>query len=208
MSRSVVVAFVSIVLHAINVSAREPTLTVVWNDHNGVFPPHALRLLADELHQLFAGYGISVRLHVARVDENVELGPALRVNAIVTAAEGARYRVPRDAMAATIGDRRGRNIFVFLPGLSRALGHERSVPVARRARELSRAMARVLAHEIVHVLAPERPHTDGGLMSAKLERQHLVRSNIDFDASSLGLVRTKLREWAEQSRSVLTTSPC
>ena len=41
----------------------------------------------------------------------------------MTALDGARYRLDQDAMAATIGERgRSYNVFVFVPGIARALG--------------------------------------------------------------------------------------
>jgi hypothetical protein len=201
--RHVALAAIAIILRTWAVSAREPTLTVVWNDHNAHFPPSALPVLADELHRLFESNGISVRLHVP--DDGIT-PPEPRFNAIVTAAEGVRYRAPRDAMAATIGDHRGHSVFVFLPGISRTLGHDHIDHGPRKLRELSRAIARVLAHELVHVLAPDRPHTATGLMSASLERRQLLRNTIDLDPASVQLVKAKLRKWSEPRTGVAGSS--
>jgi hypothetical protein len=106
-------------------------------------------------------------------------------------------------MAATIGERGSRrNVFVFFPGLSRTLGHEGTSYTPRRGIELARAMARVLAHEIVHVLAPERGHAAEGLMSEQLKRGDLVSSAVSLDDHSARLAKTELRRWMSPEPTV------
>ena len=53
--------------------------------------------------------------------------------------------------------------------------------VAAASRDLSLALGRVVAHELVHALAPSVPHGTG-LMSAMLSYRQLTASSIPFDA--------------------------
>jgi hypothetical protein len=48
----------------------------------------------------------------------------------------------------------------------------------------------VVAHEIVHALAPQLPHATQGLLSATLNRSHLVHQRLLLDGDSAdGLLR-------------------
>lgn len=84
-------------------AGETPTLTVVWNDFYGLFPGNAVVLLGDELHRLFQTNGMSVRLHRPSIGENLLLIREPRVNAVVTGADGSRFGLGRDTMAAIVG---------------------------------------------------------------------------------------------------------
>jgi len=108
-----------------------------------------------------------------------------------------RWDVPPEAIGVAIGVQgERRSIFLSLGAAERALG----LPLARRtggkaeskrgerrrpgsqARRLGTALGRVLAHELVHTIAPECPHTNTGLMAERLSRRMLTAPGIGFDA--------------------------
>jgi hypothetical protein len=172
-----------------------PTLTVVWNDFYRLFPVNALELLGEELHRIFQENGLSVRLHTPSIGENLLLIPEPRVTAVVTDADPARFGLGRNTMAASVGERSKRfSVFVFLPAIRRTLGHDAD-PLPRRTMELTRAMARVLAHELVHVLAPERGHSETGLMSRTLTRRLLLSDSIELDRGSYLAAKARLESF-------------
>lgn len=173
-----------------------PTLTLVWHDSARLLPTAALDLLGDEMETLFRENGLSVRFHPAGENEDLRRIPEPRVNAIVLPGEDRRFGLPRDAMAAALGERGEKySIFVFYPGVRRTLGHREGSTSPRQLAELSRALARVVAHEVVHALAPERGHTESGLMSEKLTREELLAETIDLDGPSLESATAALKEW-------------
>ncbi|MDE2971914.1 MAG: hypothetical protein OXU35_06370 [Acidobacteriota bacterium] len=108
-----------------------------------------------------------------------------------------RWDVAPEAIGVAIGVHGGpRSIFLSLGAAERALG----LPLARRqaapaaaqparrrlpgsqSRRLGVALGRVLAHELVHTVAPECPHTANGLMAERLSRRMLTAPGIGFDA--------------------------
>lgn len=108
-----------------------------------------------------------------------------------------RWDVAPEAIGVAIGVHGGpRSIFLSLGAAERALG----LPLARRqnssakvkprsrrlpgsqSRRLGIALGRVLAHELVHTIAPECPHTRHGLMAERLSRRMLTAPGIGFDA--------------------------
>ena len=108
-----------------------------------------------------------------------------------------RWDVAPETIGVAIGVHGGpRSIFLSLGAAERALG----LPLARRpgapatakpsrrrlpgsqSRRLGVALGRVLAHELVHTVAPECPHTRNGLMAERLSRRMLTAPGIGFDA--------------------------
>ncbi len=175
---------------------RTPTLTLVWHDSAHVFPAVGLGRLGDEIEALFRENGLSVTFRAASEHENLRKIPQPRVNAIVLPGEDRRLGLPPNAMAAAFGERGEKySILVFYPGVRRTLGHHDSQTSPRHVAELSRALARIVAHEVVHVLAPDRGHADSGLMSGKLTREELLAEAIDLDGASLARATAAMKEW-------------
>ncbi len=179
-------AWIFLMLVVPPLSPETPTLTLVWHDSSRLFPAVGLGRLAEEVEALFRENGLSVRFHAALENENLRMIPEPRVNAVVLPGEDRRFGVPANAMAVTIGTKgKTHGIFVFYPGIRRTLGHREAERSPRHLNELARALARVLAHEVVHVLAPERGHADSGLMTERLTREDLLADRIALDSSSL-----------------------
>jgi len=180
--------------------APEPTatLTLVWHDSAHLFPAVGLDRLADEMEALFKENGLSVTFHAASEHEDLRTIPAPRVNAIVLPGVDRRFGLPANAMAAAHGERGEKySIFVFYPGVRRALGHRESELSPRHVAELSRALARIVAHEVVHVLAPERGHAESGLMSGNLGRAELLADVIELDRPSVECATETLKGWGD-----------
>jgi len=183
-------------------SETAPTLTLVWHDSTRQFPAAGLARLADEVEALFRENGLSVTFHAAAEQENLRLIPEPRVNAIVLPGENGRFGVPPNTMAAAHGEKGGKySIFVFYPGVRRTLGHREGRTSPRHLAEMTRALARIVAHEAVHVLAPERGHAESGLMSGRLTREELLSDAIDLDGPSLERAASAMKEWGRAAGS-------
>jgi len=98
--------------------------------------------------------------------------------------------------------------WVYFSSVSRSLG----LDPARRVnwtlserRDLARALGRVAAHEIAHVLAPTLPHAEHGLMAPHLKRSFLCDSKVVWDPASAG--RSRKAAHRPQRRSPPRTSP-
>jgi hypothetical protein len=73
-----------------------------------------------------------------------------------------------------------RAVWVFLPAVRSALGLRAEMPrlvAPSDARDIGRAVARVIVHELVHIGAPDHPHA-GGLMESHLRRTVLTRDGV------------------------------
>jgi len=191
--------FLSIAFAALP-SERSSPLTLVWHDSSRLFPSVGLSRLAEEMEELFRENGLLVRFHAAAEGENLQKIPEPRVNAIVLPEGDPRFGLASTALAAAHGQRGGKySIFVSYSGVRRALGHRTSGTSPRQIMEMGRALARVVAHEVVHVLAPEGGHAESGLMSRNLTREALLADAIDLDERSLDRARVALTAWVDRS---------
>jgi len=169
-----------------------PALTLVLFDvARAIEGMHGV--LAAELESVFASSGITIELRQG------ELGTTLRADGR-QARELAVIILP-DAPAPL----RGRSILGLVPGAgarapaaiwafarpTRAtLGlPDRAEPAAAERAVLARALGRVVAHEVVHALAPQLPHSVGGLMRQSLNREDLLGPLPAVSESSLRAMR-------------------
>ena len=61
--------------------------------------------------------------------------------------------------------------------------------VPLRQSMLGRALGRVIAHEIYHILTQAKDHTDSGIAKASLSIQDLMTERFAFDSTSLQRIR-------------------
>jgi hypothetical protein len=88
-----------------------------------------------------------------------------------------------------------RAIWVYAAGVAASLGldprrgHHWAL---NQRREFATALGRVVTHELVHALAPRRPHVKGGLMAASMGRALLLASELAIDAGTSEALRAAL----------------
>ena len=57
---------------------------------------------------------------------------------------------------------------------------------------VARAVGRILAHELVHLIAPDLPHARSGLMGASVGRAQLLGNGVGLDPALGPTVRQRL----------------
>jgi hypothetical protein len=159
-------------------------LRLFWFDPKGLLP-FVFEPTTREVSRIFRDVGVNLSWVKGRSDTNLGDG-GLDIPVILLPhdpmPERARRRVlglvPRDPLGA-------RAVWVFLSSVRWTLGHDprpsRISPL--QANELGIALARVVAHEVVHAVAPDAPHSSGGLMHDSMDRTFLLgkRAPIDPD---------------------------
>lgn len=175
-------------------SEREvPALHVLWHDAYGLFPAPAIDGMKLEVESLFSANGVRVELHPTKRGQAMSDYPRPSVNVILHPIEPRAWNLEKNVMAAAVGEPdEGFTVFVFFPAVLRTIGAFTVPKTPRGLASLSRAMGRVVAHEIVHVLAPERGHAPAGLMAERLTRKLLLRGELWLDGTSSRLVRVAL----------------
>ena len=134
-------------------------LRLVWVNTVTEFPL-AFDLMAGEVGFIFAGMDVEVvwsDTTAALLDQEV---PTLRV--VLTPAEPSAWGLGEETMGvAPRAGGSGASIYVFLGSILRVLGFDlqgdqRMSPEDRRA--IARAVARVVSHEVIHVLDQHPGH--------------------------------------------------
>ncbi|MGE0453217.1 MAG: hypothetical protein AB7O37_01445 [Vicinamibacteria bacterium] len=131
----------------------------------------------------------SARLETRLVDHEVAIENA-RPRAILLGSPAPAGASPRLLLAVARHDVAPATIWIYVPSVLRAAGlpaAAETLDLAQR-RELGIALGRILVHEILHLLAPERPHTATGLMAARLGRTQLVEAAPRLDDGSRELL--------------------
>jgi hypothetical protein len=184
-SKAVFKGLLAGVVAAASAAADEPReLRLALIDLVGVAAP-IRGTMWEEARRLLAPSGVSLRPRSARADETrdgSELG-------IIFIPERSRAR-PRVAppLGAVQSDGTVTTIWIDVAAVAAVAGNRRVLDCCdAETRRLGLALGRVLTHELVHVLAPERDHSRRGLLAAKVTRATLV----DASASPIALVIAK-----------------
>jgi hypothetical protein len=152
--------------------AERSSVLVQWSDPEGAVSATVLDSTARETEALFARWG--VRLRLARGSAGGEDGrPPIRIILMDRSQPG--YGRPKVLGRTKAAPQASPVVWILVPNVREIL------KVRRRggtSGELARALARVTAHEVVHVLAPGLEHSSGGLMGPRLRPDDLVHPTV------------------------------
>ena len=116
--------------------------------------------------------------------------PGYEIKVILTTREPTDFGQRFDAMGLAFP--RGDTIYIFCPNVLRALGDDPTSPRRRFPDEIGRAIARVIVHEVIHVLVPEAGHAVAGLMDPKQGKNFLLQPRVFVPAKTAEAIRRAL----------------
>lgn len=166
-------------------------LTIQWSDPEGLFP-FPMADLAAEARAVFAPLGIGLRWASAEATRVARD----QVQVILLARDRSNGRMGERTLACVqAGPRSQAAAWILVPQVRASLG----LPADRVPGEgpiLARALARVIAHELIHVVAPGLPHASKGLMKPTLGRDFLRRpATPQLDPGLAHAVRSAFEAW-------------
>lgn len=154
-------------------------IPVRLHDPHGLLPGPVLKHLRKETREAFRRIGAAVVFAAAAEPPAV---PATFYPEIPR-----HWKVGRHALGVAIGGpNEPRSVFLSVGAAKRTLDRRG----ARRrhwpergpwAARLGRALGRILAHELLHAVAPDLPHSRHGLMAPRLTRRMLLAPGVGFD---------------------------
>jgi hypothetical protein len=163
-------------------TASSDELRLFWFDPKGL-APFVFEPTSKEVSRIFRSVGVSLRWEKGSSGTNLGEG-SLDIPVILLPTDPMATRASRRVMGLVPREPVGpRAVWVFLSNVRWTLGHDpRSSRISpRQANELGLALARVVAHEVVHAVAPDEPHTSGGLMHHSMDRTFLLGMKAPID---------------------------
>jgi hypothetical protein len=188
-------------------------LKLIWFDHAGL-GWRDFETMARQPEEIFRPIGVQVSSRPG--EDGSAYDPEAEIPVILLARDPAPGHDKAGVMGVVLRDQEpARAIWVYLSNVRRAVGQDPRIevpPTPRESLEMARAVGRVVAHELVHVVNPEAPHARDGLMRTQLGRSFLVSREASLDPSCrkaflAGLAeRTITRAARERSRILSAAS--
>jgi hypothetical protein len=148
-----------------------------------------------EVQRLFAPLGVKVLLEGEAEGES-----EAPIQVVLLSRDRSRGGVHADAMGAVQrGEGSQSAVWIVLANVHYALGGSKEHAPLLPLDMMARAVGRVLAHELVHLILPDMPHTSEGLMQARLGRGFLLRDGLRIDPVLSSLLRTRLAARARRT---------
>ena len=175
---------------------------LVWVDVGGVARlafPEARREIVALLERV--GLRATVREGDVR---GISDGSELTVVVLPGTPPGAHLH-PR-VMGATHRTPEGvRAMWVYASGVGATLGLDvrgGGFWTLAQRRQFGTALGRVVVHEVVHALAPQRPHDREGIMAERLGRAQLLRPRLDLEGPAARALRESVKGGAREDDAV------
>jgi hypothetical protein len=167
------------------------SLRLSWCDGNKLLP-RGYETMSKEVKVIFEAVGIDVSW--TRAEGGAPRRDARNIMVVLMPNQPTGWGLPSHVMGVAVGKgEKQRSVFIFFPSLLRVMGRKgHHNPSAREIHELAVALGRVIAHEVVHVIAPAAPHTDRGLMNGWLKRKSLRQRRLDMIPSTAAIVCASL----------------
>lgn len=165
---------------------RRPTLKLLWFDPTRILPAWVTEVAGEEVRRIFRELGVDVDFADAAPAATYGDGPTPEIPVIFLREDPVKERRASRVMGLVVRNQKPtRAVWAFLEPVRWTLGvssRARSLPVSRmEERGLGLALGRIVAHEVIHAIAPEEPHARHGLMSHSLDRAFLTGKRADLD---------------------------
>jgi hypothetical protein len=171
-------------------------IDLVWQDGNKLLSS-GRDAVGREVVRLFDGVGVDVEWVSEAKLESESGAVSIRV---VLAGDPAFWRQARNTMGIVFdGHGPQSSVYIFFHSVVRILGWKPESIAGRmldprKQAALTRALARVIGHEVFHAVAPSLPHGPQGLTQANLDRNFLLSSGVEIHPYSASVFRFELNK--------------
>jgi hypothetical protein len=162
-----------------------PRLRVLLFDPTKALSDPTTEAMGLEVRSIFRDLSVDVSFGVAEDGTNFGMGPGLEIPVIVLAQDPDRDRRKKRVLGLVVKEQKPeRAIWAFVENVRWTLGEapRRGLgPIASDESGMGIALGRVIAHEIVHAIAPDEPHARKGLMNHSFDRAFLLGDHAALD---------------------------
>jgi hypothetical protein len=167
-------------------SLSRPDIELTWYDSD-LLVPTGLETISGEVESIFRNHGRQV---ILRPGGGIEAPSSKPLRVIVVRRPASAWDLGDDVMGVAPGTATPRrNIYLIEPTVREVLGRPREIAAEESEAvegEVALALARVIAHEVVHAVAPDHPHAETGMMSGRQKRKSLLAKRFRLDPGCAG----------------------
>lgn len=164
---------------------RGPLLRLFLFDPTKRLPEATLAAMGLEVRGIFRELSVDVSFEVAEDGTNFGTGPGLEIPVIVLPQDPDRGRRKKRVLGLVVKEQTPeRAIWAFVDNVRWTLGVAPGTglgPLVSEQSEMGIALGRVVAHEVVHAIAPDEPHARKGLMNHSFDRAFLLGNHATLD---------------------------
>lgn len=159
-------------------------------------PQRMLDRVFAEAEEVLLQLGAEPVWHVESPELQV-YDPGHEIQIILSSSRPEQWLFSPRTMGAVlpIGNPPRRLVFVFPAEVARLLGLRSFSSLPHRVDDnmrFAKALGRVIAHELVHAIAPEHPHADDGIMLGRHAAASLLDPKLEVDRSCAAAFRSGL----------------
>jgi len=185
-----------------------PRLILRWVDPGGLFSIGS-KTLGSRVRAIFEGIGVQTTW---REGDEMPLAEssAVRVRVFLLPTEPTACGLSSNAMGVVLSRTTPQDaVYIFFPSVARTLGYRPQELIRHgglsvgHAMVLARALSRVVAHEVIHAVAPALAHGPKGLTKGKLDRHSLTATGSAIHPRSAEIFRSELRKLTTHCHSSL-----
>lgn len=164
-------------------SSESPRIVLVWHDAHRLYPG-SYGGVAREVASLLTPLDLELSWQpVERYDPELDDRTILlRIVLMPSDPAGPGWELGEDVMGAVLpSEGHARSIYIFYKTLVRGLkikALDGRLPDLNERKLIERALGRVVAHEMVHAVAPAVGHAHRGLMRSGVTRSFLARDDV------------------------------
>ena len=177
-------------LSALIAPRTTPAPEVVWIDLAGL-PGLAQEAARSEAADVLQSVGLSPRWRVGQAND--VLG-AHELPVVLLRRDHSARRGAARVLGACAPRSASPRAWVYLENLAWVMGvptHDGAMTVEQMMR-LGRAIGRIVAHEVIHAVAPAVGHSRSGVMAARFDRSDLLSGRLAVDAATRRSVQAVL----------------
>ena len=172
-----------------------PALALGWFD-GFLLCPAMKSAVQEEVTRIFASIGVSAHWE-DEPNVRAKSPSEIRINVVLIRQHPTDWGLKPDTLGIVMGRSAPNTAYAFVSRAFRVVGHvaekPHQCPGPKARHQVSRVLARVIAHEIFHNVAPAHPHATDGLMHGHMDRNRLLARELGLDAGCARAFLAELR---------------
>jgi len=177
-------------------SASDATLRLAYFDGTGM-SPEVRQAMQEEVERVFGEVGVSVRsLGPENMAEAMAVPGTFVLQVMIMAKAPSGWDLPPHALGVYFNGQTypPQAVYAFKPSIYKELELDTRGENYLRPEEIGRAFGRVVAHEVVHALAPEHKHKGWGILGHAQDERSLTQPQLSIHDSAGEALRAGLAE--------------